>query len=103
MASFVRRGARINFHFLLLEQVSKNIEKEEGECEKIAFFSMNFKQKKCAPQIGSLVFLGPEKIPYYLLVDFSLGLLPRSLSLPIYLFSPREKLLQRKNRSPIKL
>lgn len=88
MASFVRRGSRINFHFLFLEQVSKNIEHERGgENEKIAFLSMNFKQKKCAPQIGPLVFLGPEKIPYYLLVDFSLGLLPQRLPLPIYLFS----------------
>lgn len=86
MASFVRRGSRINFHFLFLEQVSKNIE-QEGENEKIAFLSMNFKQKKCAPQIGPLVFFGPEKIPYYLLVDFSLGLLPQRLPLPIYLFS----------------
>lgn len=33
MASFVRRGSRINFHFLFLEQVSKNIEQEGGERE----------------------------------------------------------------------
>lgn len=86
MASFVRRGSRINFHFLFLEQVSKNIE-QEGESEKIAFLPMNFKQKSVPPQIGPLVFLGPEKILYYSLADFSLGPLPQSLPLPIYLFS----------------
>lgn len=56
MASFVKLGSRINSNFLFLEQVSKNRE-QEGENEKIAFLTMNFKQKKYAPRIDPLVLL----------------------------------------------
>lgn len=68
MASFVRRGSRINFHFLFLRA---GIEKyRAGRCaagsEKIAFLPMNFKQKKeekkvCPPKLGPLVLLEPEE------------------------------------------